>query len=96
MSILSRLFGGGRRDSGGDGARDAPAEDYNGFTIIPQPQPVGTQFRLAARIEKEVGGETRVHLLVRADVLGDRETAVTMSSGKARQVIDEQGDALFR
>ena len=92
MSILSRLFGGG-------GKRETPepaAEEYQGFRIIPAPQEAEGGYRVGARIEKEIGGEAKVHHLMRADVLHDRDAAEQASIRKAKQVIDEQGDALFR
>lgn len=93
MSILSRLFG------GGGGKREAPgfpSEEYNGFRITPAPQEDEGGWRVGARIEKEVGGEARLHHLLRADVLRDRDEAAAMSLRKARQVIDEQGERILR
>ncbi|MCR8725434.1 HlyU family transcriptional regulator [Frigidibacter sp. ROC022] len=90
MSILSRLFG------GGSARKSAPdPETYNGFTITPTPVREGSRFRLSARIEAQVGEETRTHTLIRADMLDSEEAAVEASLRKARQVIDEQGQALF-
>lgn len=89
MSLLSRLFGGGAPKPG-----HSP-ETYKGFTITPDPAREGSRFRIGARIEKEIGGEVKSHTLIRADTLDDEEAAVAASLGKARQVIDEQGDRLF-
>ena len=77
------------------GPAAAEAETYEGFTIIPEPAREGSQYRIGARIEKEIGGEKKTHTLIRADTLGDHASAVTASINKARQVIDEQGDRLF-
>lgn len=55
----------------------------------------GARYRLSARIEKEIGGETKAHKLVRADLLDSREDAVEASIHKAKQMIDEQGDRIF-
>ena len=93
MSILSRLFGGG--GGGGKAAPEAEPEMHEGFRIYADPMKEGSRWRVAARIEKEVGGETKTHRLIRADVLDDREAAVAASLGKARQVIDEQGERIF-
>ena len=90
MSILSKLFG-----RGGDKAPTDPPETYKGFTIRPAPMAEGGEYRLAAWIEKEVGGETKSHHLVRADLTRDRDTAVSAAIAKAKQVIDEQGEGLF-
>ena len=89
MSLLSKLFGGGSSGRG-----HAPVE-HAGFTIHPEPIAEGGKHRLSARIEKEVDGELRSHTLIRADVLDDVDTAVQVSVTKAKQVIDEQGEALF-
>ena len=53
---------------------------------------MGGEFRIAAVIEKD----GRRHELIRADTLRDREAAVAASLGKARQIIDEQGESIFR
>ena len=91
MSLFSKLFGGG---SGGRSTEPEPV-DHKGFRITPTLIPEGNRFRLSARIDKEVGGETKTHTLVRADVLDDRETAERVAIDKAKQVIEEQGDRLF-
>lgn len=90
MSILSKLFGGG-------GASKPTAEPtkHEGFTIYPEPIPEGGQFRVAARIEKEIDGETKVHRLIRADTISDEQAAVEASTAKAKQLIEEQGERLF-
>ena len=91
MSILSKLFG-----RGGDAS--APEEQpviYKEFRIRPAPILEGKQYRLAAWIEKEIGGEMKTHHLIRADVTAARDTAVDAAISKAKQVIDEQGEALF-
>jgi hypothetical protein len=90
MSLLSRLFGGGKSPPPA-----AEPELYNGYAIFPDPMRDGTQFRISARIEKEVGGVLKTHTLIRADTLGDHEAAVAASLAKARQLIDEQGERLF-
>jgi hypothetical protein len=94
MSILSRLFGGGKGGSG-DAGPAAAGEDYQGFRILPDPIRDGGKFRIAATISKEVGGETKTHMLIRADTLDTHEDAAAASIRKARQMIDEQGDRLF-
>ncbi|MBM1221161.1 hypothetical protein JQU17_13085 [Ponticoccus sp. SC2-23] len=90
MSILSRLFGSkGTASEGGSSA--GPAEEYNGFTITPEPIKEGGVYRVAARIEKD----GKVHQLIRADTLNSKDDAAAASSSKARQMIDEQGDRIF-
>ena len=91
MSILSRLFGGGPKPE----PPEAAPEEYKGFRITATPAKVEGGYRLGARIEKEVDGEAKVQDILRADVIGDRDAAEAASLRKAKQVIDEQGDALF-
>ncbi len=88
MSILSRLFG-------GSSAPEPEPDIYKDFRIFPVPVKEAGGYRIAARIEKDVAGETRVHQLLRADTVQSEEDAVAFSVRKARQVIDEQGDAIF-
>ena len=89
MSLFSKLFGGG----GGKPAKEP--ETYKDFRIFPEPQSGAGGFRIAARIEKEVGGETKTHHLLRADTVQSAEEAETFSIRKAKQVIDEQGERIF-
>jgi hypothetical protein len=91
MSFLKKLFGGG----GESASAKAPSEDYEGYRITAPPIAEGTAFRVAATIEKEVGGETKTHKLIRADTVQGQEAAEAACFRKARQVIDEQGDRIF-
>jgi hypothetical protein len=93
MSLLSRLFGSGNRDSDTPPAREG--ESYSGFTIYPEPIRDGARWRIAARIEKEIEGESRTHRMIRADTLDSADAAATASAAKARMLIDEQGDRIF-
>ena len=93
MSLLSRLFGGG-----GSAPKEPTRGDpilHQGFAIYPQPIAESGQHRVCALIEKDVGGETRSHRMIRADLLNDRDAAVDASLRKAKAVIDEQGDGIF-
>lgn len=94
MSFWKNLFGGGGGADGG-GAQQAPGEEYKGYTIRATPKPLGSEFQLAGRIEKEIGGETKAYDFVRADRMNSREDAVALGLSKARQIVDEQGDKMF-
>jgi hypothetical protein len=84
--FLSRLFG------GGGSAPAAEPVTYKDFAIHAEPIREGDQYRISARIEKD----GREHKLIRADTISDREQAIDASIGKAKQMIDEQGDGIFR
>lgn len=89
MSILKKLFGGG--------APPTPTvEEYEGFRITPQTMKESGGYRLGARIEKDIDGKTRTHDLIRADTFQSADEADNAAIRKAKQVIDEQGDRLFR
>lgn len=91
MPIWSRFFGGKQAKE----PPSAPSEEHKGFRITPNPIREGGQYRIAARIEKDVAGVLRVHDLVRADRVASPDEARVLSLAKARQVIDEQGERLF-
>ncbi|MEQ8307465.1 MAG: HlyU family transcriptional regulator [Hoeflea sp.] len=94
LDSIRGLFGGN-----GSSARPEPAnepETYKDCRIYAEPMPEGSQWRLAGRIVKGEGPDAKEHRLVRADMFSSREEVVAATFRKARQVIDEQGDALFR
>ena len=95
FGFLGKLFGGG--DGEGKPAVEAgTAVEYQGFTIRPEPYQKGGQWQLAARITKTIDGETKEHHLIRADLVAELAEAQTSSVMKAKRMIDEQGDGLFR
>ncbi|UWP91064.1 hypothetical protein K3X13_08080 [Aliiroseovarius crassostreae] len=92
MSLLSKLFG--ARSAANDAGPDP--QIYDGFTIFPEPIKEPGGFRIAARIEKEIAGELKSHMMIRADVIGSKEAATAESLRKAKIFIDQMGDRLFR
>lgn len=88
MNFLKKLFG--------TKAVEPNFETYKEHRIVDAPMPEGAKFRMSARIELDVGGETQVHHLIRADTFDDAESAAAAAFVKAKQVIDEQGKHLFR
>jgi hypothetical protein len=92
FGFLSRWFA--REEAGHETAAGEPVA-YQGFTITPEPYRNRGQWQLAARITKDVAGETREHHLVRADLLTDAEEARRHAVMKAQRLIDERGDGLF-
>lgn len=92
MSLLSKLFGRGLKPS------QIPLEPemHNGFAIYPEPEKQAAGFRIGARIEKDVDGELKTHLMLRADVLGSEQEAKEESLRKAKIFIDQMGDRIFR
>lgn len=94
---LKRLFGGGGGDAAADAVPDRNAMvEYNGFRIIPAPRRQGGQFLTAGVIEKDDPEGTKEHAFVRADTHASEDDAKVFTVRKAKQLIDEQGDRLFR
>ncbi|HHS94358.1 MAG TPA: hypothetical protein ENK63_03330 [Rhodobacterales bacterium] len=88
MSLLNKLFGGAA-------SKTPEPETYKDFRITAEPAKEAGGFRLAARIEKEIGGEVKIHQLIRADVFQAEDEARSFAISKAKQVIDQMGDGLF-
>lgn len=86
MAFWSKLFGGGSQSS-----PEPQAEDYQGYMITAQPAKTENGYRIGAVIEKD----GKRHELIRADVIGDLETARQASVSKAQQLIDQIGMRLF-
>jgi hypothetical protein len=94
MSFLSALFGGSSRRAAGT---EKPAEpvEYKGFVIRAAPFKNEGQYQTAGSIEREIAGVLKEHSFIRADAFATYEDAVTFTLGKARQMIDLQGERMF-
>lgn len=92
MSFLKKLFGGGQPKA----SEPPPTQEHSGFTIHATPYQEQGQWQMCGVIEKEIGGELKSHRFVRADRFPGKDDAVEMTFMKARQIIDQSGDALFR
>lgn len=69
---------------------------YAGYTIVATPRSVKAGWTTEGNISKEIGGILKSQHFIRIDTHSDRDDAVTLSILKAKKIIDEQGDALFR
>lgn len=94
MSFWKKLFGGGSADET-EGKPGAP-EDYKGFTIRAAPYKSEGQYQTAGIVTKDVGGVAKEHKFIRADRHASYDDAVAFSLSKARQLVDEQGERMFR
>ncbi len=91
--LLRRFLGGGR--PAGEPER-GEAVEYRGYRIVPLVRPQGGQYLTCALIEKDFPEGSKRHELIRADTHASADEAKAFAIRKARQVIDEQGDRLFR
>ncbi len=92
MSFWRALFG---RPGSGQTEKASEPVEYKGFVIRAAPYKSEGQYQTAGIIERDVGGERKEHRFVRADAFATYEDAVTFSLGKARQIVDLQGDRMF-
>jgi hypothetical protein len=94
MSFLSALFG---RAGRGAVDNEKPAEplEYKGFVIRAAPFKNEGQYQTAGTIEREIAGVLKEHRFIRADAFATYDDAVTFTLGKARQMIDLQGERMF-
>ena len=90
LGSLKSLFGGGSTEQAADPV------DYNGFSILPAPERRGGGWNTAGVISKTIDGEPKEHRFIRVDTHSNLDDAISFSVTKAQQIIDEQGDNLFR
>ena len=97
MSIFSALFG-GRRPKAEDAshAKLCDPVDHKGFVIRAAPYKNDNgQYQTAGLISRDVDGVRKEHRFIRADSYPSYDDAVEFTVGKARQIIDLQGDKIF-
>ena len=92
MGTLRNLF----RSGGGAGEIAAQAVDYHGYRIMPAPQRQPSGWNTAGVISKEFPDGVKEHRFIRVDTHASKDDAVAFSITKAQQIIDEQGDRIFR
>ena len=96
MSFLKSLFGLGAKESASGPAAAAKEAEHKGFIIHATPYKDGGQYQTAGTISKEIGGEMKEYKFVRADRFSTLEEAADLSLSKGRQIIDEQGERMFK
>lgn len=97
MSFWKNLFGGGSaKDSAPAGDKSLGEESYKGFLIKAIEMRAGSEYQLAGTIEKDVGGEPKTYKFIRADRMGSKDDLVALALSKGRQIIDEQGEGIYR
>ncbi|GHA16537.1 hypothetical protein GCM10007989_09470 [Devosia pacifica] len=97
MSFLKKLFGGGNDGDTKDGGDKVLGEEgYKGFTIKALHMQAGSELQLAGLIEKEIDGELKTYRYVRADRMSSKDDLIPLALSKGRQIIDEQGEQIFK
>ena len=97
MSFWKKLIGGGDAvDSAPAGDKTLGEEAYKGVLIKAIEMRVGSEYQLAGTIEKDIGGELKTYKFIRADRMGSKDDLIALALSKGRQIIDEQGEHIFR
>lgn len=93
LGSLKSLFSGGS-----EGTRKPATEtvEYNGFEIEPAPAQKAGGWNTAGIIRKAIDGEVKEQSFIRVDTHSSLDDAIAFSITKAQQIINEQGDNLFR
>ena len=93
IDALRNLF----RSGGGTGeTAAAKAVEYHGYRITPAPQRQASGWNTAGVITKEFPDGVKEHRFIRVGTHSSKDDAVSFSVTKAQQIIDEQGDRIFR
>lgn len=98
MSFLKKLFGLGPAEPEDSGPAKPTAEvEHKGFTVRAEPyRAEGGQYQTAGTVLKEVDGAVKEHRFIRADRFAVLDDATEFSLQKGRQLVDEQGERMFR
>jgi hypothetical protein len=99
MSFFKRLFGGGEGkagESGGAETKAAGEAEHKGFLIRATPFKHDGQYQTCGVISKEIDGVVKEHNFIRADRFASLEDTVMITLNKGRQIVDEQGERLFK
>ncbi len=94
MSFFKKLFGGGNSEPAGD--KVLGEESYKGFAIKAIEMKAGSELQLAGIIEKDIGGELKTYRYIRADRMSSLDDLIPLALSKGRQIIDEQGEGIYR
>ena len=92
--FVSKLFGGGN-GSASTPREDAPL-DYKGYSIVAAPRHEGGQWVVAGKIRKDGQEGAQEYDFIRADSYTSRDAAAEFTVIKAKQMIDLEGDMIFR
>ena len=88
----NRLLSGGPESDGAPAA----AVEYKGYRIKPAPFRNNNQYQTAGSIEKDGPDGVSEHRFIRADAYPNRDDAIAFTISKAKQIIDLQGDRIFK
>jgi hypothetical protein len=95
-AIWSRLVGGGEGAAASPEAPRLEAVEYNGFRIRPTPYKAAGGWQTAGTIEKDFPEGVKEHSFIRAETHPGLDEAASFAIAKAKQIIDQQGERMFK
>lgn len=95
MSFFKKLFGGGGGSTEAE-AKPAGETEHKGFLIRATPFKQDGQYQTCGIVSKEIDGDVKEHKFIRADRFAGLDDAVMVTLNKGRQLVDEQGERLFK
>lgn len=93
--FFRNLMGSGQSEAAEEAA-SGEAVEYNGYTIRPAPRKQGSQWLTAGVISKDFEDGPKEHKFIRADTHPSKDDAGAHAITKAKRIIDEQGDRMFK
>lgn len=94
MGLFSMLFGSKKEKA--EQNEIVEAVEYKGFQIFQEAIPDSGQFRVAGRITKTIGEETKSHRFIRSDVVSNKDDANELMLRKSQMFIDQMGEDIFK
>lgn len=92
-TMFGRLAG---ESAGNKGLQSVEPIEYKGYRIIPAPYRAGEGYQTAGTIEKVTADGVKRHEFIRADIYNTIDDALSFTTSKAKQMIDLQGDRIFK
>ena len=91
--FFKRLFGAPANQN--EPPAGEPDEVYKDVEVFARPVKEGAQWRIAGTLKKATDGAAAERRFLRADLLPDEASAKQATIGKARLIIDQNGDSLW-
>ncbi len=100
--MFAKLKAAFARVAGGGEGRAEPEElaaevvEYKGYRIRPAPYKTSGQYQTAGVIAKDFAEGVKEHRFIRAEAHPSADDAIAFAITKAKQIIDQQGDRIFK
>lgn len=96
MLFWKNLFGSGSADAEPAGDKVLDQDNHKGLVNKAIEIKAGSELQLAGIIKKDIDGAFKVYRFIRADRMTSHDDLIAFALSKGRQIIDEQGEQIFR